>query len=131
MPPSNRRSDQEVRPDEDKKALARVVISAIVQGFLREVLDAIIRMIGREALLGANPCTQARASVHLLPRKPDRGSGFSSCANVRMLPVTAVASSCYNLLESIKSNTHEICGRLRTLMHTYPDTLDYTGLAQH
>ncbi len=47
MPPSNRRSDQEVRPDEDKKALARVVISAIVQGFLREVLDAIIRMIGR------------------------------------------------------------------------------------
>ncbi len=77
MPPSNRRSDQEVRPDEDKKALARVVISAIAQGFLREVLDAIIRMIGRGApSRGANPCTQARASVHLLPRKPDRGSGF-------------------------------------------------------
>ncbi len=124
MPPSNRRSDQEVRPDEDKKALARVVISAIVQGFLREVLDAIIRMIGREALLGANPCTQARASVHLLPRKPDRGSGFSSCASVR----TVASCGCgVILLQPAGAYQEQHAGHLRALMRTYPDTLGYNG----
>ncbi len=46
MPP-RRRSDQGVRPDEERSGLFRVIISAIAQGFLREVLDAVIRVIGR------------------------------------------------------------------------------------